>query len=82
MKKYLENINLKSKQVLDIVLLIVMIVFVIQNLEMVKVKFLFFGFEMPLIIIIVVAFLIGFLTSKAFPKKRNEEVSELSEKKE
>ncbi len=83
MKKFFESINMTPKQVLYIVLLVVMVVFVIQNAEAVRFRFLFFGFEMPLIIIILAAFIIGFFTARVFPKrkeKKEEEPAELSDK--
>jgi len=42
MKKILDKINLTPRQIIDIVLVILLILFVGQNLELVKVKFLFF----------------------------------------
>ena len=36
------------------------------------VKFLFFSFKMPLVIIIIVVFIAGILTSKVFTKKIKE----------
>ncbi|MFN3756287.1 MAG: LapA family protein [Flavobacterium sp.] len=39
---------------------------------MVRVKFLFFGFELPLFILIAIVFLIGYYTAIVFRKRRNE----------
>lgn len=61
------------KQVVDLLLIALLIVFVAQNVESEKVKFLFFGFELPLIVIIAITFFIGFFTSKVFSKKKNNE---------
>ena len=44
------------------------------------VKFLFFGFKMPLVIIIVVVFIAGVLTSKVFTKKVKQVKNEIDEK--
>lgn len=57
------------KQIVDIALIIILLIFIAQNLESINVKFLFFGFELPLIIMIAVVFIIGFLTHKYFPGK-------------
>ena len=78
MKKLFEKINLTPRQVLDIVLIALLLLVIGQNLQNAEVKFLFFGFELPLIIIIAVSFFIGFFTAKAFSKKkwRDEDLSE------
>jgi len=73
MKKFFEKINMTPKQVVDLLLIALLIVFVSQNVESVKVKFLFFGFELPLIVLIAITFFIGFFTSKVFSKKKNNE---------
>lgn len=70
MKKFIAKINMTPKQVLDIVLIALLIVFIAQNVESTKVRFLFFGFELPLVIVIAVSFFIGFYTAKAFSKKK------------
>lgn len=57
------------KQVVDIILIIILLIFIAQNLESINVKFLFFEFELPLIITIAAVFIIGFLTHKYFPVK-------------
>ena len=69
MKKFFDKINLTPKEVLYFILLVLLIVFIVQNTENVMVKFLFFGFKMPLVIIIVAVFIAGVLTSKVFTKK-------------
>jgi hypothetical protein len=40
---------------------------------MVKVRFLFFGFELPLFILIAIVFFIGYYTAIAFRKRRSED---------
>jgi len=79
MAKFLEKFNLTPKQVFDILLLTILIIFIGQNVESVKVKFLFFGLEVPLIIIIVISFLIGFYTSKVFSRKKKHNQTEETE---
>ena len=61
------------KQIVDLLLIALLIVFVSQSIESAKVQFLFFGFELPLIVIIAITFFIGFFTAKAFSKKKNNE---------
>lgn len=62
-----------AKQVVDILLLALLIIFVVQNVESVKVQFLFFSFELPLIVIIAITFFIGFFTSRTFSKEKKNE---------
>ncbi|MFN4198664.1 MAG: LapA family protein [Flavobacterium sp.] len=40
---------------------------------MVKVRFLFFGFELPLFILIAIVFFIGYYTAIAFRKRKTED---------
>lgn len=70
MKTLFGNVEITTKQAINIVLLVILIIFIGQNVENVRVKFLLFGFEVPLIIIIIVAFVVGFFTSTAFSIKR------------
>ncbi len=64
--------NITTRQVVNILLIIILLIFVGQNFEPIRVKFLVFGFEMPLVILITVIFLIGYLVavfSRKSPKK-------------
>ncbi len=70
MKRFFEKTNVTIKQVIDILLITLLIVFIAQNVESVNVKFLFLDFDLPLIVIVAIAFFIGFFTSKVFSKKR------------
>jgi uncharacterized integral membrane protein len=80
MKKIFEKIHLTPKQVLDIFLLALLILFVGQNVQSAEVKFLFFGFELPIFIIIAISFFIGFFTAKAFSMKKEQEKTVLEDK--
>ncbi len=74
MEKSTSKSRLSLKQIIDIILIILLVVFIVQNADNVKMRFLFFGFDLPLVIIIVITFFIGFLTSIVFlGKKGNEE---------
>ncbi len=79
MSKILKKINLTPKQVLNIFLIIFLLIFIVQNLEVVKVKFLFFGFDLPLIILIVLIFFSGFFTAHVFNKRNNKRSEEQKE---
>jgi uncharacterized integral membrane protein len=65
--------NLTTNQIINILLIVVLLLFIGQNLDMVKVKFLFFGFELPLFILIAIVFLIGYYTAIVFRKRRHHE---------
>lgn len=58
------------KLIINILLIIVLVIFIIQNLQNIRVQLLFFSFEMPLFFLIPVIFLIGFLTGKFFWNKK------------
>ena len=61
--------SINTRQIIDIVLILLLLIFSGQNLESVKVKILMFGFELPLVILIGSVFFIGFYTAKSFSKK-------------
>jgi uncharacterized integral membrane protein len=62
--------NVSTRQIIDIVLIVLLLVLIGQNLESVKVKFLMFAFELPLVILIAIVFFIGYFTAKAFTKSK------------
>lgn len=66
--------NISTKQIIDILLIALLLLFIGQNLEGVRVRFLFFGFELPLFILIIIVFFIGYYTAKTFQKKKNDTV--------
>lgn len=55
--------KLSTKQYITIVLIILMLIFVAQNVESIRVRFLFFGFESPLIVLLASVFFIGYLVA-------------------
>lgn len=65
-----DKINLKL--IVDISLLILLLLFVLQNLESITVKILFIKLAMPLFIIIAVSFGIGYYTGVVFGKGKKE----------
>ncbi|MCK9326331.1 MAG: lipopolysaccharide assembly protein LapA domain-containing protein [Bacteroidales bacterium] len=80
MNKSVEKFRITARQVIDIVLLVVLLIFIVQNLGSTEVKFLFFKFSMPLIVLIILVFLIGLLTSRAFSRKKTPAKEESVEK--
>jgi uncharacterized integral membrane protein len=69
--------NSKSiRKAINISMLILLLIFVLQNLETTKVKFLIFGFELPLIVLIFIVFLTGYFTAISFRKdgKKDEQM--------
>ncbi|AZA90623.1 Uncharacterized integral membrane protein [Chryseobacterium nakagawai] len=63
----MKNINIKK--IIDILMIILLIIFIIQNLESVMVKFMTMKFELPLIVLILAVFALGYYTSKVFRKR-------------
>jgi uncharacterized integral membrane protein len=61
------------KKGINISMLILLLVFVLQNLEATKVKFLFFGFELPLIVLIFIVFFMGYFTAVSFRKEEKKD---------
>ncbi|MDD5571299.1 MAG: LapA family protein [Bacteroidales bacterium] len=80
MGNFFEKIGASLKKALYVILLALLILFIVQNMESVNVKFLFYGFEMPLVIIIFVSFVLGALITKVFSKKNKNLKSEAEEK--
>jgi uncharacterized integral membrane protein len=74
--------KLSKRQIFDIVLIILALIFIGQNIGIVPLKFLFIQFNLPLVIIIAVMFFIGFYTAKVFGSKKIEKQKEEENKKE
>lgn len=60
--------KLTARQIIDIVLIVILLIFAGQNVASVHLKFLVFGFDLPLIILIAFVFFIGYLTALLFRK--------------
>jgi uncharacterized integral membrane protein len=75
MSNPIKKTNLTARQIINIVLLIILLIFIGQNIESARVKFLFFKFEIPLIILVFIVFFLGFYTSRVFvvTKKKKKE---------
>ncbi|HLF46282.1 MAG TPA: lipopolysaccharide assembly protein LapA domain-containing protein, partial [Chitinophagaceae bacterium] len=58
--------------IIDIGPIILLFIFIEQNLEKVQVKFLFAGFNLPLVILILIVFFICFYTARSFVKKKEK----------
>ena len=58
--------NLTTRQIINIVLIILTLIIVAQNLDSIRINFLFIKFNLPLIVIIAFAFFTGFFTAKVF----------------
>lgn len=57
-------------KIIDVLLVILLLIFVGQNLQIIKVKLLVFAFDLPLAILIAVVFFIGYFTARSFYKKK------------
>jgi uncharacterized integral membrane protein len=67
--------DIKPKMWINILLIILLLVFILQNLDTHYVKFLFIQFNLPIFVIIAVSFLVGYLTAIfASPGSRKPEI--------
>ncbi len=55
--------NISFRQIFNVLILIIVLIFALQNLESIRVSLLFFTFEMPLFILIIAVFAIGYFTN-------------------
>lgn len=62
--------NISIMQVVSIILIIFALVFIYQNFENVRVSLVIWQFEIPLFILLVITFVIGFFTAVAFGKDK------------
>ncbi len=56
--------NLSIQQILNAILIGIVILFIAQNLHAVKVRFLFYGFELPMVVLVLSLFFLGYFTAK------------------
>lgn len=59
------------KKIINILFILIILIFAVQNLESIRVTLLFFSFEMPLFVLIIVLFSIGFFTTKILGRNKN-----------
>ncbi|KAF5071237.1 hypothetical protein DSECCO2_214090 [anaerobic digester metagenome] len=64
--------SITTKQIINISLIILLLIFTFQNLANVQVKLLFFGFELPLVILIIIVFFMGYFTARVFNRKKDK----------
>ena len=78
--------KLTTRQIIDVILIVILLIFAGQNVASVHLKFLVFGFDLPLIILIAFVFFIGYLTAMLFRRpdkqqiKGNKNSTEMSSK--
>lgn len=65
--------NLTTGQYINIALILLVLVFIGQNLQTVEVKFLFFKPELPIIIIILGCLLFGYVTALIMRRERKQD---------
>ncbi|HOY39784.1 MAG: LapA family protein [Bacteroidales bacterium] len=66
--------NITVKHVILAISVLLLLIFTFQNLETVRVHFLFFDFGMPLVILIVLVFFIGFFTAWVMKKLKKKNI--------
>jgi len=64
--------KLTAGQIINIILIFILLIFIGQNLESFPVRFLLLTFELPLIIIILGCFLLGYVTALIMRKNNSE----------
>lgn len=72
--------KLTTPQIIHIALIVLLLIFIGQNLASIAVKFLFFEFNLPLIIIILSSVLFGYVTALLLRKnsQKSEEKNDLN----
>ena len=72
---------MKTKAIITLLLAILLIIFALQNTEMVRIKCWFWGVEIPLALLIFVCFAVGLIIGIILPtsKKKKEDKPEKSE---
>lgn len=63
-----EKKKTRIKQIFNVFIFVIMLIFALQNLDNIRVSLLFLSFEMPLFVLIIAVFAIGFFTNKLFGK--------------
>lgn len=58
--------KISIKQIINIILIIILLIFAGQNVEKVQINFLVWTFDLALIILLASTFFIGYLTAKVF----------------
>lgn len=66
--------KLTARQIVDIVLIVLLLIFAGQNVVPVHLNFLMFGFDLPLIILIAFVFFIGYLTAMLFRRPDKQQI--------
>jgi uncharacterized integral membrane protein len=61
--------NMSKEKIIVGILALLILFFVVQNFTGVEVKLLFFSFKLPLVILIAVVFLTGYMTAEQIRKK-------------
>jgi uncharacterized integral membrane protein len=62
-------------QVLYGLVLLLVVVFILQNLESVQVRFLFMTLKLPIIVLMLGMFLLGFAADRLFFRKKDKKAS-------
>lgn len=62
--------SVNAKHIINAIVLIIVVIFALQNLENIQVKLLFLSFEMPLFALIIFALVLGFVTAIIFRREK------------
>ena len=66
--------KLTARQIIDVILIVILLIFAGQNVASVHLKFLVFGFDLPLIILIAFVSFIGYLTAMLFRRPDKQQI--------
>jgi uncharacterized integral membrane protein len=72
---------MRTKAIIILLLAILLIIFALQNTELVHVKLWFWGMDIPLALLIFVCFAIGVITGIIIPTSKGKKKSQPEEKK-
>ena len=72
---------MRTKAIIILLLAILLIIFALQNTEVVRVKLWFWGMDLPLALLIFVCFAIGVVTGIIIPTSKGKKKSHPEEKK-
>lgn len=74
MKEYWLSLNTfkRVKLILSLISILLLLIFAFQNMDKIEVDFIFFSYKVPITIIILVAFITGFIVSSLYSFKKNK----------
>lgn len=74
MKEYWLSLNTikRVKLILSLISILLLLIFAFQNMDKIEVDFIFFSYKVPITIIILIAFITGYIVSSLYSFKKNK----------